>query len=495
MTTRNVYLGFDIGASSGRAVVGFLDGGRLTLKEINRFSNGPIQLGCALYWDFLSLWQAVIKSMEMCSRAGFTRLAGIGVDTWGVDFGLIDAKGQLLGNPVCYRDSMTDGIEKVIARKISERELHRLTGLGIGRVLTLAQLAAMLKRDGKNAFDSAKSLLMMPDLFRYFLCGQKGVDITAAGSSALTDVNARKWCSKIFKQFGIPMRIMPQLVEPGMPAGQLLPQVCQQTGIKSAIIAVVAGHDTLSAAAAIPIVDKDCAFLNCGTWSVLGIISDKPIGSEDACKRGFINELGLESVIFVKNMMGLYLFENLYRSLRQENPGITYEQMVKEAAAAKPFEVFLDVSSPVFFVSDDPRVSVEAFLKQTRQKVRPDCAGIIRAILESLAFSYKAALSDLGYLTGRRFSKINMAGGGVRNELLCRMTADATGREVIAGPAEATIAGNIAAQTMAAGKLRGAADIRSLIRNSFKLKKYKPAAATAWDKNVDRYQEIMSFNK
>ena len=495
MAKKSVYLGFDIGASSGRAVLGFLDGTKLTLKEINRFSNGPIQLGGTLYWDFLSLWQSIIKSMEICGKAGYTRLDGIGIDTWGVDFGLIGANGRLLNNPVCYRDSRTEGIEKVIARKISENELHRLTGLGIGRVLTLAQLAAMVKYDGNNAFSSTKSLLMIPDLFRYFLCGQKGVDITAAGSSALTDVNSRKWCPKIFKQFGIPMRMMPRLVEPGASAGQLLPELCRQTGIKKAAVAVVAGHDTLSAAAAIPIIDKDCAFLNCGTWSVLGIISDKPVGSEDACKRGFINELGLESVVFVKNMMGLYLFENLYRCLRQENPKLTYEQMVADAAMAKPFEIFLDIGAPIFFVSDDPRVSVEAFLKQTRQKIQPNGGQIIRAILESLAFSYKAALGELERLTGRQFAKISMAGGGIRNELLCRMTADATGCEVIAGPAEATIAGNIAAQAMAAGKLKNAAAIRSLIRNSFKLKKYKPTAVTAWDGNFDRYREIMSFNK
>ncbi|MDO8302644.1 MAG: FGGY-family carbohydrate kinase, partial [Sedimentisphaerales bacterium] len=326
-----------------------------------------------------------------------------------------------------------------------------------------------------------------------FLCGQKGVDITAAGSSALTDVNSRKWCPKIFKQFGIPIRMMPPLVEPGMLAGQLLPEVCRQTGLKTAAVAVVAGHDSLSAAAAIPIVDKDCAFLNCGTWSVLGIVSDKPVASEDACKRGFINELGLESVVFVKNMMGLYLFENLYRCLRQENPGLTYERMVADASKAKPFEVFLDIGAPIFFVSDDPRVSVEAFLRQTRQKVRPNSGQIIRAILESLAFSYKMALGNLEYLTGRQFGKISMAGGGIRNELLCRMTADATGCEVIAGPAEATLAGNIAAQAMAAGKLKNAAAIRLLILNSFTLKTYKPTATTVWDRNFDKYQKLMSF--
>jgi sugar (pentulose or hexulose) kinase len=319
------------------------------------------------------------------------------------------------------------------------------------------------------------------------------VDITGAGSSALTDVRSRKWYPKIFKQFDIPMRMMPPLVEPGTPAGQLLPQVCRQTGIKSAIVAVVAGHDTLSAAAAAPIVTDDCAFLSCGTWSVLGIITDKPVLTEDARINGFVNELGLESVLFAKNMTGLYLFENLYRCLRQENPNLTYEQMVADAATAKPFEIFLNIGSPLFFVSDDPRVSAREFLRQTRQKVKPKSGQIIRAILESLAFSYKAAVCDLEQLTGRTFNKISMVGGGIRNKLLCQMTADAAGCEVIAGPAEATLAGNIAVQAMAAGKLKNAAAIRSLIYNSFKFKKYKPADMTVWDRNFDRYQKLMSF--
>jgi len=488
MAKKSVYLGFDIGASNGRAVLGFLDGQKLTLKEINRFSNGPVELGGTLYWDFLSLWQAVLKSMEICNKAGYTKLSGIGIDTWGVDFGLIGNSGQLLSNPICYRDSRTEGIEKTIARKMSEKEFYRLTGLGIGRILTLSQLAARLKYDGKSALDSAKSLLFIPDLFRYFLCGQKCVDATGAGSSALADVNSRKWSTKIFKRFDIPMRIMPPIVEPGTPAGQLLPEISRQTGIKSALIGVIAGHDSLSAAAAIPTIDKNCAFLNCGTWSVLGIVSDKPVLSEEACARGFVNELGLGSVVFVKNMTGLYLFENLYRCLKQEKPELTYEEMVSYAAKAKPFEIFLNIGDPEFFLSDDPRVSVEAFLKRTRQKVRPNCGGIIRAILESLVFSYKAALKDLERLTGRTFNRISMAGGGIRNELLCRMTADATGCEIIAGPAEATIAGNIGVQAMAAGKLKGPAEIREMIRNSFKLKKYEPTNTGLWDRAFENYK-------
>ncbi len=483
----STYLGIDLGASSGRAVVGQLRDRTLSIEEVHRFPNAPSGLGGTLYWNFLSLWEHVQESLRQCSQTGYRKLDGISVDTWGVDFGLLGTDGHLLDNPVCYRDGATEGMGEVIASKMGKEAFYRLTGLEPGPIGTLAQLCVRKKRGSADPLCCANTLLMMPDLIRYFLCGHKGAELSSVGSSQLANVRTGKWSPKIFKAMGIPMRIMPDIIQPATVAGTLHPRLAKQAGLNRAPVIAVAGHDTLCAAAAAPYVADDCAFISCGTWSVLGAIREDPITTPDALNKGFVNELGVDSVLLCKNMMGLYLFENLRRSLAKDGHALTYAQMIKDAAAAKPFAAVLDLNAPLFFVSQDPAKSVREHLRQTGQKGVRGHGALARLLLEGVAWNHRRAAEDLQALTGKTLKRVCLTGGGSRNALLCQMTADATGLEVIAGPAEATITGNLGLQAMATDRLRTPDDIRDMARQSFKLRTYKPRQRAAWDRHADRH--------
>ena len=488
--SKRVYLGFDLGASSGRAVLGVLAGQQLRIEEIHRFGNAPLELGGTLYWDFLALWQNVIDSMRICARRGQAKVSAIGIDTWGVDCGFLGADGKLIANPLCYRDGITEGVERVITSKVGTRRLYELTGLALTRVSTLAQLVGLSRSPSKVMLKSAQTLLMMSDLFRYFLCGHKAVELTAAGSSQLANVRSAKWSAKLFSALGLPRRIMPKIASPATVAGKLLGELSAQTGIGPTPVVTVAGHDTASAAVAAPFVEEDCAFISTGTWSALGVVLDRPITTPAALTRGFMNEFGLDSMLFVRNMMGLYIFENLRRTILRAGEKVSYPQMIRQAARARPFRRLLDVNSPMFFIVEDPRGPIREFLRRTGQGDRITRADITRALLEGLAWSYRESFGHLEEVTGRTFRRVCVLGGGSRNAMLCQLVADATGLEVIAGPAEATMAGNLAIQALATGQLRRPEDIRELVRNSFKLRTYKPQSTEIWDRHAERYARI-----
>jgi sugar (pentulose or hexulose) kinase len=428
--------------------------------------------------------------MRLCAQQGHKSLSGIGVDTWGVDFGLLGVDDRMLGNPLCYRDAVTVGIEPVIRAAVEEEELYRLTGWPVTRVSTLSELVA-LHRDGDSAaMRSAKTLLMMADLFRYLLCGHRGVELTAGSSGQLVDIRSGEWCEKVLAAFCLPRKPFPTIVQPATVVGRLDAGLAAETGLNRVPVVAVAGHDTASAAAAAPFVDHDCAFISCGTWSVVGAIQEKPNTSCDALAAGFVNEFGLNSILFVKNIVGLYLFESLHRILNRESRQMTYAAMVKSAAAANPFQYYLDINSPHLFAIEDAEASVRNYLRSTGQKATADLADLIRVVLEALAWSYRASIAQLTTLTGQKLRRICLVGGGSRNRLLCQMAADATGIKVISGPAEATVIGNLASQALATKQLETVTDIRELVRESFDLKTYRPRATDLWDEHFHRYQEI-----
>lgn len=486
-----VYLGFDMGASNGRAVLGLLDKGRLRIEEIYRFPNMPVELDGTLYWNFFCLWTHVLEGLRICSRRGYSSLSGIGVDTWGVDFGLLGRDGRLLGNPVHYRDNRTEGIERKLVRRVKAEDIYRLTGLAVGRVSSFSQLAAMNRSEAKRVLETADCFLMMPDLFRYFLCGKKACELTIAGSSQLLDVQTGKWCQRLFRTFDLPLGMMPKLITPGTIVGTLLPEIAVQTGMRAVPVIAVAGHDTASAAAAVPVAQPDTAFLSSGTWSVLGITMDKPVTSTKALKRGFMNELGLCSVLFVKNLMGLYLVEKLRQAWMKQGDKLSYADLVKSASEAKPFRFFLDINSPLFFTGQDTETAIRTFLRLSGQRTSAGRGEIMRTLLESLAFSYRQALEELKILTQKKFKKLSVIGGGVRNRLLCQFTADATGLEVVAGPAEATVIGNLCIQALATGELQDTSDIQGLVARSFRTVTYEPQASDCWEKKFERYKELI----
>ena len=484
----------DIGASTGKAVLGFLEKGILTIEEIHRFQNVPVQMNNTLYWNMLSLWAEVMDSLRIAASKGHTRLDGIGIDTWGSDFALLGADGKMLGNMVHYRDSRTEGIDKDILRVMDAESIFRITGFPVYSILALGQLIALRKATGLRTFEAAETLLMTPDLFRYFLCGEIVCDSTIAAVTQMFDYRKGVWSDKITEAFEIPKRILPRLVRPGTVVGELLPEVSKETGITTAPVIAVAGHDTPSAVAAIPCVDSDAAFISSGSWIVVGVVNKAPIDGKDkqAIELGFMNEPGVESILFAKDMMGLYLFELLHRALNAGKETVSYAQMVQEASEAEQFSCFLDPDAPMFFATTDIDKSVESFLKDTGQKVISRRDVIIRAVLEGLAFLCRQAMDDLEGLIDRKLSRIFMIGGGTRNKLLCQFIADATGREVMAGPADATVIGNLGVQAYATGQLRGPSDIRDMVSSSFELTHYSPKDTSVWDRNFKTFKEIVA---
>ena len=491
----SLHLGFDLGASSGRAVVGVLRDRHLEIEEICRFPNGPVNMGGTLYWDLPALWSHVLEGMHRGARLSGGKVAGIGVNTWGVDFGLLAGDGRLLGNPICYRDSLAQGADAKVTAAVGRDRFYRLIGHVPGQVSTLSQLVGLRSGAGASRLNAADTLLMMPDLFRYLLCGHRAVELTAAGSSQMANARTGRWCAEVLRALRLPRRILPDIVTPGTVVGDLSDDVGRQTGLGRTPVVAVPGHDTAAAAAAVPFAEDDCAFISCGTWSVVGAIKDRPTTTAEAADLGFVNEFGLDSVLFVKNLMGLYLFENLRRAALREGRKMSYAQMVRDAAQAPPFACFLDLSSPLFFVSEDPEERIREFLRRTAQKVPQSPAVCLRAVCEGLAWSYRRALRDLGALTGRKLRRLCVVGGGIRNRLLCQMTADATGLEVIAGPAEATVAGNLAVQALATGALESIAGVRELVRSSFRLRRYRPGDTSVWGRHDSRCTEIMARSK
>jgi rhamnulokinase/L-fuculokinase len=487
------YMGFDLGASSGRAVLGEIRDRRIQLREVHRFINQPVEIGKTLYWNFPYLWSEILEGLHKCGDIGLKQLDGIAINTWGVDFGLLDRNGCLLGNPVHYRDIRTEGIDLKLLRRMNIKEIYAETGLPAIRISTLSQLAAMKQSASKDIFEIAEKFLMMPDLFRYFLCGDASCEQTAAGSSQLLNIHTGKWSSKIFKTFDLPIKMMPRLIRPSTITGPLAQRIVILTGLKPAPVIAVAGHDTASAVVALPAAGKDALFLSVGTWSALGVVAQEPVISEEACRKGFINEFGHEGILFVKNMAGLYLVENLRRELMRGGENLTYSEMVEAASLASPFKFSFDINSPVFF-STENRVKKNSreFLRMTKQKGMPNHAELTRSFLEALVFTYRESAGELQKLTGRTYNRICLIGGGSKNKLLCQFTADATGLEVVAGPAEATVIGNIALQALAAGQLKHAADIRELVVRSFKPAIYKPQNTDAWDRQFDKYIHIKS---
>jgi len=488
----STFLGIDLGASSGRAVVGQLRGGRLTIEEIHRFPNSACELGGTLYWNFLSLWGQVQESLRRCGLAGHAKLDGIGVNTWGVDFGLLGSDGRLLDNPVCHRDAAMEGMGDIIASRIDKEQFYQVTGLAPGPVGTLAQLCVRTRRGSADPLRLAETLLTMPDLIRYFLCGHKAIELSSAGGTMLANVRTAKWSPKVFRTMGVPLRIMPEIIRPATAVGKLHADLAKQAGLNQVPVIAVAGHDTLSAAAAAPHVADDCALISCGTWSVFGTMREKPITTPEALSRGFVNEPGVDSMLLCKNMMGLYLFENLRRSLARDGSKVSYAQMIREASAAKPFAAVLNLNAPLFFVSRDPAESVGEFLHQTGQKSVRGRDSVARLLLEGLAWTHRQAAEDLQALTGTTLKRICLIGGGSRNTLLCQMMADATALEVIAVPAEATMAGNLGVQALATGRLRTPDEIREVVRQSFKLRTYKPQTPDLWNRHQERYRHIVT---
>jgi rhamnulokinase len=454
------FLAFDLGAESGRAVVGTLCDGALTTEEIHRFPNRPVRVLGTLYWDALALYGNLIEGMRIYGRQYGRNVASIGIDTWGVDFALLARDGSLLQNPVCYRDRRTEGILAEVERRVRALDLFRTTGMTISPIQSLCQLAAM-RRAGSPALEEAATFLMMPDLFGYFLTGVKACERTNAVNTQFYDLERGSWAEEVLRAFDLRRAMLPELRDPGTVLGELLPSIAAEAGLEACPVVSVCTHDTGSAVAAVPGDERDGAFLSSGTWSVVGARTERVVTTEAAFGQGFCNELTLGGTFLCKNIMGLWLLEEARREWAAGGVDWPYQQLLEAAECVPKGGPVIDPEDGVFLSPASMTGAIEEYCRRTGQRAPRGPAETARAIFESLAQCYGRALKNLETVLGRRFAALDVVGGGAHNVLLCQLTADATGIPVLAGPAEATATGNLLAQAAALGHTARQAAVRT----------------------------------
>jgi rhamnulokinase len=476
------FLAFDLGAESGRAVLGTLNDGRISLEVIHRFrTEGLIMLGTR-QWDLARIYEEMCTGLAKCARDYTAELDGIGVDTWGVDFGLIARDGSVLGNPVHYRDKRNEGAMDYAFERVPREEIYRATGIQFMPFNTIYQLISLVR--AKSPFlEVADNLLMMGDLFGYLLSGKPACEYTNASTTQLLDPWKRTWNDALIEKLGIPRKLLREPVQPGTVLGPILPELAAQTGIApNTPIIATATHDTACAVAAVP-VDANAgtwAYLSSGTWSLLGAEIDDPCVTD---KADFTNEGGVGGKIrFLKNIFGLWLVQECRRTWQRQGQDVDYVSMTAEAEAAPAFLSHINLDDPRLIAPDNMPETIQTLCRERGCPVPETRGAIVRCALESLAIKYRQTLRALDDALGRKTERLHIIGGGVQNRLLCQMTADACGIPVITGPIEATALGNIGVQAMAAGAIDSLAAMRAVIGKSVELETYTPNDTAAWDK-------------
>lgn len=479
------YLAIDLGAESGRTIVGTIEDDRLSLSETHRFTNGPVRLPDGLHWDVLRLWSEIKAGLAI--TAAQYPLASLGLDAWGVDFALLNGHGALLGNPYHYRDNRTDGMLARAFQRLPRQEIFAQTGIQFMQLNTLYQLLAMVQANHPH-LAAAQTFLTIPDLFNYWLSGQKVCEFTNATTTQCFDPLHSAWALPLLEAFDIPTHILPPVCDPGTVLGALLPAVAAETGAGSLPVIAPACHDTGSAVTAVPAEDDDFAWLSSGTWSILGAEVRQPNLSAQALDCNFTNEGGVFGTwCLSKNIMGLWLVQECKRQWN-----LSYDELTHQAAQARPFLAVIDPDSDVFLHPGDMPEKIRQFCTNTNQPVPATQGEIVRVALESLALKYRLALGKLEELVGRRLEPLHIIGGGTRNSLLNQFAADATQRVVVAGPVEATAIGNVLMQATALGQLASLTEARQLVRRSSAPKIYKPQSSAGWDEAFARLQKVMN---
>lgn len=444
---KEVYLAIDFGGGSGRVMAGYPSGGELQLETIYRFQNRQVRMNGHIYWDFLSLFEDMKKGIRMAVDKGY-RIRSIGIDTWGVDFGLIDKLGNLVGNPVCYRDSRTDGMPEQVFGRIDPRTHYAVAGTQVMAINTLFQLYAM-KLEGNPQLEIADKLLFMPDLFSYFLTGVANNEYSIASTSELMDIRNCRWNYPLIRELGLPEHLFCDIVMPGESRGVLKPEVMEELGLDYEVeVIAVASHDTASAVYAVPPADNGevTAFLSSGTWSLLGVLTDAPILTEEARVNGFTNEGGAEGKIcFLQNITGLWILQKLMGEWAEAGQCTDYDVLIPAAEEAQ-FASVIDVDDAQFTSPVNMADTIVSYCRESGQQVPQTQGEFVKCVLLSLAERYKKGIEGLNRLLPRPVTKLQIIGGGSQNRYLNRLTAQATGLQVAAGPVEATAIGNIRAQ-------------------------------------------------
>lgn len=484
------FLAFDLGAESGRGLLGLFDGKQLRLEPIHRFSNGPVQTLDTLHWDVLRLYSEMLTALRLCAAQHGT-IDSLGVDTWGVDFALLGRGNTLLGNPRHYRDPHTEGIMELAFAQVSREEMFRQTGLQFMRFNSLFQLLA-LKRDRSPLLDVAESLLFMPDLFHFFFTGVKVNEFSDVSTSQMYDPTARRWAYDLLRTFALPTQILGTIVPPGTVLGPLRTSIVTDTGINAAPVVTPASHDTGSAVAAVPAQASSWAYISSGTWSLMGMELPAPLLTPATRKYNFTNEGGVGGTIrLLKNIMGLWLVQECRRVWERQGRSYGYEELARLAESAPPFVSLVDPDDTSFLLPPSMPVALGEFCRRTNQPVPQEPGAVVRCALESLALRYRWVLERLEELTGQKIEVIHVVGGGSQNALLCQFTADACHRPVLAGPVEATAIGNVLVQAIGLGVLGSLADARAVVLRSFPVQTYEPRQPAAWDEAYARFLKLL----
>jgi rhamnulokinase len=490
MGSRRVYLALDLGAESGRVVAGAFDGRRLELTELHRFPNVPVRIHGTLHWDVLSLFAEIKRGLSIAAKKEGQALASVGVDTWGVDYGLLDVQGCLLSNPCHYRDGRTDGMMEEAFKRVPKREIYSRTGIQFMFFNTLYQVLSETVHK-TSAISAAQQLLFIPDLINYWLTGRKANERTITSTSQMYDPVARGWSLPLVDKMGLPAHILGEIVPPGAVLGPLLAEVAEETGATRLSVVAPGCHDTASAVAAVPAEGGRSAYLSSGTWSLMGVESQSPVLTDRSYEYGFTNEIGVcDTVRLLKNISGLWLVQECRRTWATRGEELSYEELTRLADKAPAFSAVIDPDHPAFARTGDMPARIGEFCRRTGQKPPADKGSVVRTALEGLAFRYRSVLSRLEELTGGRLEPLHIVGGGSKNGLLNQFAANALNRPVVAGPVEATSAGNILVQMIGTGDLASLADGRELIRRSFETERYDPADAKTWDQAYRRFLQV-----
>jgi rhamnulokinase len=486
-------LAFDLGAGSGRAVLGWVEEGRIVIEEVHRFPNEPVRIGGRFHWDILRLYHEIKQGIRNAWRISNEDISSIGIDSWAVDFGLIGRNGELLGNPYHYRDSHTATAMEEVFALVPEAEIFARTGIQFLPFNTLYQLHA-LKRDQSPQLAEAGHLLMIPDLLRYFLSGDMYSEFTNATTTQAFNPTAGDWDEGLLSAIGIDRNILLPPVKPGSVVGRLRDSVAQEFGVPAITLIAVGEHDTASAVAAVPALTPSFAYLSCGTWSLMGTELREPVLTREAQKLNFTNEGGVyDTYRLLKNIMGLWLLEESKRAWERESSGgvkLKYPELLDSASEAAPFRSLIDPDDLRFLNPDHMPSAIAAYCMETGQPEPASKGEIVRCILESLALKYRYVLEKTQSLTGSVFEGLHMVGGGIQNELLCRFTASAIGKPVWAGPAEGSALGNLAVQFIAAGEVSDIAEARKLIRDSFPITTYRPEDPAVWNQAYSTFNQL-----
>ena len=479
----------DLGAQSGRVAIGRFDGRRLTVEEVHRFPNVPVRVRGTLHWDALRLYADVLDGLRAATRKA--KIDSLAVDAWAVDFGLIDRAGRLIQNPVHYRDPRRAAAVEGVFERVAPRELYERTGIQLLPINTIFELAAMAA-ESDPALATAERLLLIPDLFHYWLCGSRTSEFTNATTTQCFDALAGRWVSDLLDRLDIPTGLLPEVVAAGTRLGPLTDEVADETGLGEATVVATATHDTGAAVAAVPLRGDRSAYLSVGTWSLVGVEAREPFVTDAAFQANLTNEGGVDGTFRVLlNVTGLWLLHECRRIWSLSGRNYAFEELVALARSARPLRSFVDPNDPAFAEPGEMPTRIVDYCARTGQPAPQDEGAIVRCIFESLALKHAESLDVLGRVTGRELDEIHVVGGGANNELLCRWTAEAAERSVLAGPAEATLVGNLLVQAMALGEISSLEEAREVVRGSFNSVIYEPSSSgAAWHEARERFATL-----